>query len=75
MHSEKLALFTNKLLTLFVFRANADRYASRVKPMIARLQGEGKGLREMARVLNAEGRPTPRGKEWTPTVIKNALAR
>jgi len=53
----------------------ADTFAARVKPMIDRFQGEGLSLRRIAGKLNEKGINTPRGKEWTATAIKNALAR
>jgi DNA invertase Pin-like site-specific DNA recombinase len=56
-------------------RANADSFASKVKPFIERLQGEGKGLRLIAAALNAEGIGTARGKEWTPTAVKHVRER
>lgn len=53
----------------------ADSFANKVKPFIERLRGEGKGLRQIAGVLNAEGILTARGKQWTPTAVKNAMNR
>lgn len=56
-------------------KEKADVFAARVKPMIERLQGEGLSLRGVAEALNGKGIKTPRGKEWTATAVKNALAR
>lgn len=53
----------------------ADSFASKVKPFIEQLRGEGKGLRQIAAALNAEGILTARGKQWTPTAVKNAMSR
>lgn len=56
-------------------KVKADEFARRVLPMIQRLQGEGMGLNAIARQLNGAGIPTRRGKQWTPTAVKNALER
>jgi DNA invertase Pin-like site-specific DNA recombinase len=56
-------------------KAKADVLAARVRPMIERLQGEGLSLRGIAEALKAKSIKTPRGKEWTATAVKNALAR
>lgn len=53
----------------------ADIFAGRVKPMIERLQTEGKGLSAVAKVLNDDGIPTARGKAWTAQAVKNILNR
>lgn len=53
----------------------ADAFATMVRPFIERLKGEGKGLRQIAATLNAEGIQTARGKQWTPQAVKNALNR
>ena len=56
-------------------KEKADTLAARVKPMIERLQAEGKSLRGIAEALNGKGIKTPRGKEWTAQAVKNALGR
>lgn len=56
-------------------KSKADTFAARVRPMIERLQGCGLSLRGVAGELNRQGIPTARGKEWTATAVKNALAR
>jgi DNA invertase Pin-like site-specific DNA recombinase len=42
-------------------------------PVIRRLKGEGKSLREIAAVLNDEGRTTLRGLPWNPMQISRLL--
>lgn len=54
---------------------NADTFAARIIPMLKRLQGEGLSLNAIAKKLTADGILTPRGKQWTPTAVKNALSR
>lgn len=56
-------------------KVNADTFASRVVPMLKRLQAEELSLNAIARKLTIDGILTPRGKAWTPTAVKNALAR
>lgn len=53
----------------------ADNFAGMVAPMLQRLQSEGLSLNGIAKKLTADGVLTPRGKAWTPTAVKNALAR
>jgi DNA invertase Pin-like site-specific DNA recombinase len=56
-------------------KAKAEEDARRVIPTIQALQGQGLSLRGIAAELNAMSVKTPRGKLWTPTAVKNALAR
>ncbi len=56
-------------------RQQADDYAASVAPLLAEMQGRGLSLRGMAAELDAQGVATPRGKAWTATAIRNALAR
>lgn len=58
-----------------VIKATADNFATKVKPTIAGLQGQGLSLRGVATELNRLGVQTPRGKQWTATAVKNAMAR
>jgi DNA invertase Pin-like site-specific DNA recombinase len=58
-----------------VIKYNADAYAANVKPTIAGLQAQGLSLRGVAEELNRLGVTTPRGKQWTATAVKNAMAR
>jgi DNA invertase Pin-like site-specific DNA recombinase len=53
----------------------ADRNAARVKVTIASLRAVGATLQATADELNNMSVPTPRGKQWTPTAVKNAQAR
>jgi DNA invertase Pin-like site-specific DNA recombinase len=55
--------------------ANADTFAGRVTPMIKRMQTEGLSLNAISKKLTADGIRTARDKQWTPTAVKNALAR
>ena len=46
-------------------KANADRHAAKVLPIIAEIQKSGaKTLRAIAEALNARGITTPRGRDW-----------
>ena len=57
-------------------KANADRHAANVLPIIAEIQkGGATTLRAIAEALNARGIPTPRGRKWEAMSVKNALAR
>ena len=57
-------------------RAEADRAASNVLPIIAEIRKSGATtLRAIANALNARGVTTPRGGRWHATSVKNILAR
>jgi len=57
-------------------KAEADRAASNVLPIIAEIRKSGAmTLRAVADALNARGVPTPRGGRWHATSVRNALAR
>ena len=57
-------------------KAEADRAAGNVLPIIAEIQKSGaKTLRDIANALNARGVPTPRGGLWYAASVRNALAR
>ena len=59
-----------------VIRANADRHAANVLPIIQAVQKSGATtLREIAEALNARGVHTARGGTWFPTTVKNVLER
>ena len=59
-----------------VLRANADRHAANVLPIIAEIQKTGATtLRAIADALNKRGVATPRGRQWEAMSVKNALAR
>lgn len=55
--------------------AVADRKAAKVKPVIESLRAGGATLQGIADQLNDMGVTTPRGKQWTATAVKNAMAR
>jgi len=56
-------------------KATADNKAAMVSPTIRALQAQGLSLRGVAEQLNRIGVKTPRGKQWTPTAVKNAIGR
>jgi hypothetical protein len=56
-------------------KANADRHAANVLPIIREGQKEGApSLKDIADVLNARGVQTPRGGRCYATSMKNVLA-
>jgi DNA invertase Pin-like site-specific DNA recombinase len=57
-------------------KANADRHAANVLPIIKEVQRSGATtLRDIAAALNARGVQTPRGGAWHATSVKNVLDR
>jgi DNA invertase Pin-like site-specific DNA recombinase len=59
-----------------VIKANADRHAANVLPIIRAAQKAGATtLREIADALNARGVHTARGGKWFATSVKNILDR
>jgi DNA invertase Pin-like site-specific DNA recombinase len=57
-------------------KAEADRYAANVLPIIREAQKAGAGtLRQLAEALNARGIPTARGGRWYAQSIANILER
>lgn len=58
-----------------VRQQNADEFAVRVKPVIEAMRAQGKSLLAVAAELDNIGVKTARGKSWTATAVKNALAR
>jgi DNA invertase Pin-like site-specific DNA recombinase len=55
-------------------RAKAQERARIVAPAIAEARAAGHtSLHKIAAYLNTQSIPTPRGKLWTPTAVKNAL--
>jgi DNA invertase Pin-like site-specific DNA recombinase len=57
-------------------KAEADRYAANVLPIIREAQKAGATtLREIAQALNARGIATARGGQWHATSVKNVLER
>lgn len=58
-------------------KGKADEFAGKLTPIIAEYQEQGLSLNQIAKKLNEAGVLTARGKVggWTPTAVKNALAR
>lgn len=56
-------------------KLNADAFASKVSTVIQGMLNQGKSLRAIAIELDRLGVQTARGGKWTPTAIKNAIAR
>jgi DNA invertase Pin-like site-specific DNA recombinase len=56
-------------------RAAANRYASTVRPLIERLQGQNLSLRKIATELNERNVQTPRGGKWHAQQVANVLQR
>lgn len=56
-------------------RANADRFAASVLPMIREARTAGATLREIADMLNTRGVKTARGGKWAATQVRDILNR
>jgi DNA invertase Pin-like site-specific DNA recombinase len=57
-------------------RANADRHALNLKPVLDSLADEGiTSLGRVAEALNERGMLTPRGGAWHKTSVRNLIAR
>lgn len=56
-------------------RQAADHAAHRVLPRVETLRAAGGSLADVARTLEAEGVPTPRGGAWTATAVRRVLLR
>jgi DNA invertase Pin-like site-specific DNA recombinase len=57
-------------------KANADRQAANVLPVIREVQRTGAvTLRDLADALNARGIPTARGGKWYAISVRNVLSR
>lgn len=56
-------------------KQNASDFASKVRPVIEAMQGQGMSLRAIAGELESLGVKTARGGKWTPTAVKNVLGR
>lgn len=56
-------------------KQNADDFATKVRPVIEAMQGQGKSLRAIAVELEGLGVKTARGGKWTATAVKNVLER
>lgn len=53
----------------------ADAAAARVASIIQPMRASGSSLQKIADALNAANVPTPRGRDWKPMSVKNALDR
>lgn len=58
-----------------IIKQNADNFASKVATVIEGMLSQGKSLRAIARELDNLDVQTARGGKWTPTAVKNAIAR
>jgi DNA invertase Pin-like site-specific DNA recombinase len=57
-------------------KANADRFAANVLPVIEQIKATGvTSLRAISRALNARGIATARGGVWTPVQVTAVLRR
>ncbi len=56
-------------------RLAADHAAHRVLPRVEALRAAGSSLATIARTLEAEGVPTPRGGAWTATAVRRVVLR
>ncbi|MBT0664209.1 recombinase family protein [Geobacter pelophilus] len=58
-------------------QGKANDFAGSLSPIIQDYTNQGMSLNQMARELNNRGILTARGKQgsWTPTAVKNAMAR
>lgn len=55
--------------------AQADAFASTVRPMVLKMFGEGLSLRAIAERLTAQGIRTARGGAWGASNVRNLIAR
>ena len=56
-------------------RALADRDANKVSSIVVPMRQKGSTFAQIADALNGAKISTPRGCEWTPTSVRNALKR
>ena len=57
-------------------KAQADRFAANVRPIIEEIQNAGvTTLRGIADALNARGVRTARGGSWHPSSVRNVMGR
>jgi DNA invertase Pin-like site-specific DNA recombinase len=56
-------------------KAKADRFASSVLPIVAKLRDSGETLQAIADALNNAGQVTQRGGKWTATTVKRVIDR
>lgn len=53
----------------------ANKFATKLRPMIYSMQARGLTQREMANELNSIGVPAPRGGEWRHSQVQRVLSR
>jgi DNA invertase Pin-like site-specific DNA recombinase len=69
-------LETARPLAVAAIKAEADRHAANVLPIIEQIRSSGaKSLRGIADALNARGIPSPRGGRWHAMGVRNAMKR
>ncbi|MCK3776203.1 recombinase family protein [Ensifer sesbaniae] len=56
-------------------KAKADSFASTVLPLVTKLRDAGETLQAIADAMNAAGKPSPRGGQWTATSVKRVMER
>ncbi len=56
-------------------KANADRFAASILPIIQESRSSGASLRAIAETLNARRIPTARGGQWAATQVRDVLNR
>jgi DNA invertase Pin-like site-specific DNA recombinase len=56
-------------------KANADRHAANVLPIIQALRKSGASFRDIADALNSRSVQTARGGDWHATTVRNVLGR
>ena len=61
-----------RVAAIVAVKANADRHADNVIPMVREIQRAGAtSLRDIATALNARGITSPRGGPWHPTSVRS----
>lgn len=56
-------------------KARADKFASKIVPVIKDQLGQGKSMKDVAAYLNDEGYTTARGGDWYASTVSNVLKR
>lgn len=70
------AIYRNQILGQAKVKANADRHAANILPLIEDVRRAGaKSLRAIAAALTARGVKTPRGGAWDAKAVSRVLAR
>lgn len=75
-HLDRKARLKGTAASAVVRREAARQRAADLAPIVAELRREGAGSRrELARGLNEQGIPAPRGGEWSAVQVKRLLSR